>query len=389
MRALVAIGLSFAMLPATLLTALAGGPTTASWTQFRYGPSHTGFNPHETTLTPATVGALMPLWQTGPGGVYTDPAVANGLDFLTGRRNGQCSGFEALSAQTGKVKWSHSLKAFRCTDPAVSGKYVVLLTRNPLRLSVWRAATGKRVWSATMPPGRYSSPTVSAGIVYVAAPNGYVMARRVRDGLTHWVVKLHGPLTSEAPAVTGGRLYITSQSGKVFALGLRHGHVLWTVSSGVPAQTQDATVAVAGGQLFVSSNLNTMYAVNLSRHSIAWKSSDIQFTPDFAVAYGLIYVATAPQGPHGQGPNVFALSQQTGKVQWQFTGGFFASGPEAAGGVLYVSTDGPAGTGTLFALNAKTGAKLWSGPGAGSYPSYPAIVNGRVYVNNRCYGLPK
>jgi len=158
---------------------------------------------------------------------------------------------------------------------------------------------------------------------------------------------------------------------------------MWTVSSGVQVEGP-ASLAVSDGMVFVDSSLQTLFAVSVNGKGKVWKSTAVQFDPnDFAVAYHLAYVGTPPQGPHGQGPSVFAIDDKTGAVKWSFTTNFDGLDPEVAGGVVYVSNNG----GTFFALDALTGQKLWSAPGAGSYPGYPAIINGRVYLNNHAFGL--
>jgi len=62
---------------------------------------------------------------------------------------------------------------------------------------------------------------------------------------------------------------------------------------------------------------------------------------------------------------------------WQYTlNGGSNSSPAVANGVVYF----PAGDGNLIALNASTGALLWSYT-IGSESS-PAVVNGMVYVGS-------
>jgi outer membrane protein assembly factor BamB len=53
------------------------------------------------------------------------------------------------------------------------------------------------------------------------------------------------------------------------------------------------------------------------------------------------------------------------------------SSPAVANGVVYIS---PAYDNNLYALNAKTGAKLWRHTTGGAVGSSPAVANGVVYV---------
>jgi len=55
------------------------------------------------------------------------------------------------------------------------------------------------------------------------------------------------------------------------------------------------------------------------------------------------------------------------------------SSPALANGVVYVGS----GDDNVYALNADTGAKLWSyTTGGGVYDSSPAVANGVVYVGS-------
>ena len=69
-----------------------------------------------------------------------------------------------------------------------------------------------------------------------------------------------------------------------------------------------------------------------------------------AVANGVVYVGSDDD-------NVYALNASTGAKLWSYaTGGAVYSSPAVANGVVYVGSD----DGNVYALNASTGAKLWS-----------------------------
>ena len=56
-----------------------------------------------------------------------------------------------------------------------------------------------------------------------------------------------------------------------------------------------------------------------------------------------------------RGFNVYALNASTGAKLWSYaTGVYVQSAPTVANGVVYISSD------KLYALNASTGALLWS-----------------------------
>lgn len=68
------------------------------------------------------------------------------------------------------------------------------------------------------------------------------------------------------------------------------------------------------------------------------------------------------------------------------TQGAAESSPAVVDGVVYVGSQDD----SVYALNAATGAKLWSRVTGGAVFSSPAVVNGAVYVgsdNDRRYAF--
>ena len=74
--------------------------------------------------------------------------------------------------------------------------------------------------------------------------------------------------------------------------------------------------------------------------------------------------------------NVYALNASTGAKLWSYaTGAGVQSSPAVANGVVYFGS----GDDNVYALNASTGAKLWSYTTGGCIDSSPTVVNGVVY----------
>ena len=64
-------------------------------------------------------------------------------------------------------------------------------------------------------------------------------------------------------------------------------------------------------------------------------------------------------------------------LDWHYTtGNGIGSSPTVANGVLYI------GSGSVYALNAKTGAKLWSYSTGYGIDSSPAVANGVLYIGS-------
>jgi eukaryotic-like serine/threonine-protein kinase len=99
-----------------------------------------------------------------------------------------------------------------------------------------------------------------------------------------------------------------------------------------------------------------------------------------AVGYTTGYVNSSPAVANGVvyfGSNdVYALDASTGALLWSYAmGGWVSSSPAVANGVVYAVGF----LGNLYALNATTGALLWSDVTAAEESS-PAVANGVVSV---------
>jgi outer membrane protein assembly factor BamB len=96
-----------------------------------------------------------------------------------------------------------------------------------------------------------------------------------------------------------------------------------------------------------------------------------------AVANGVVYFGSIDT-------NFYALNAGTGALLWSTSGGiyFFSSSPAVANGVVYVGAYRGSGLGRLYALNASTGALLWKYTTGAEVYSSPAVTNGVVYFGS-------
>ena len=79
------------------------------------------------------------------------------------------------------------------------------------------------------------------------------------------------------------------------------------------------------------------------------------------MANGVVYVGS-------DDGNVYALNAATGAKLWSYTTGYVVtSSPAVANGVVYVGS----GDGNVYALNATTGTRLWSFTTAGQVSFHP------------------
>ncbi|HYK36731.1 PQQ-binding-like beta-propeller repeat protein [Alloacidobacterium sp.] len=156
--------------------------------------------------------------------------------------------------------------------------------------------------------------------------------------------------------------------------------MLFTTSKSAPAQTSNPSPA--DWTQFHRDNMQrwnpyeTALGVNnVSTLELKW-SFDIGNGPFVAISSSPAVVNGVAYIGSGNG-NVYALNATTGAKLWSFTtGGEVISSPAVTNGVVYFgSLDN-----NLYALNASTGTKLWSFATGGEVISSPTVANGVVYI---------
>ena len=194
-----------------------GPPTKAviDWAQFRFAPCHTGFNPYEFVLSPATVGSLALHWsyQTG-GSIYSSPAVAAGVLYV-----GSLSPtLFALNASTGALLWKYTMGSYVHGGPAVDNGVVYVGSADG-NVYALNAGTGALLWKYTTANYVYSSPAVANGVVYVGSADGNVYALNANTGALLWRYTTAIGVES-SPAVANGAVYVGTSDGYLYAFGL-------------------------------------------------------------------------------------------------------------------------------------------------------------------------
>jgi outer membrane protein assembly factor BamB len=140
------------------------GAATGDWPEFRFAPTHTGFNPAETIIGPANVGSLTTRWTGITGGVVpSSPAVANGVVYV------------------GSV--DHKLYAFDAAGSAGCS---------------WSPKACVPLWTATTRNTVASGPAVANGVVYVGSQDHKLYAFGTPPCTLTLTGTVSGPLTINA-----------------------------------------------------------------------------------------------------------------------------------------------------------------------------------------------
>jgi len=295
-------------------------------------------------------------WSVTLPGAASYPLVADGLVFVTTAgpgTSGTLYGTQlyALNAQTGALAWGPvpiSGTYFWSGHAYDNGKIFVVNFDGLLRS--FDAATGQPGWSTQL-PGQYAfsaPPTAVNGVVYVggAGIGGTVYAVDEANGKVLWTASVaNGDKSS--PAVSADGVFV-SYPCQVYKFDPLSGETLWHYN-GPCSGGGGKTTAFADDQLYV-------------RDPTATTPNGI-FDATTGAIVGAFSATTIPAltshtGYFMQSGTLRGIDRATQQVLWSFAGdGQLTSAPIVIDQVVIVGS----ATGAVYALDATTGALIWTG----------------------------
>ncbi|HYR12792.1 MAG TPA: PQQ-binding-like beta-propeller repeat protein, partial [Mycobacterium sp.] len=183
-------------------------------------------------------------------------------------------------------------------------------------------------------------------------------------------VRTDDETSNAAPAVVDNIVY-TGCAAAMCAVEAPDQVLKW--KSRIPSGTITySAAAVAGGLVYAGTNTSgAVYAFDAKTGTIRWmfQTAGHNVWAGPSVAAGVVYVG-------GDDQNLYALNAATGAKLWSFNAGTpIVNAPAVVGGVVYL------GAGALYALSASDGRQLWSGLAtAAGVSASPAVSGGRVFV---------
>jgi eukaryotic-like serine/threonine-protein kinase len=205
---------------------------------------------------------------------------------------GSGTGFRALDAATGELRWGVSTLDLVRTTPAVAGGVVYVGAGNG-RLYALDAATGASVWTATTGGGISDPVTVAGGTVYARAYDGNAYAFDAATGAARWTTSIGNSQFAINPGPGGGgRPGDRHRRPRRQAVRPRRatGAVLWNVNPGARAV---GTPAVAGGRVYVNLGGHSLRALDPATGAVLWSDATaVRSTSNVnavVVANGAIY----------------------------------------------------------------------------------------------------
>jgi len=345
--------------------------------------------------TAAAPGAT-PVWTFDAGApLWAGPTFADGAVYA----GGNDGALHALDAKNGKPRWVFRAGGPIRTRPTVVKRDLYVQADDGLLYKL-DATTGAPRWKVRIvdqpiarlpfddPKSRFdrfgSDVTVAGGRLYVGTHDGNLLALDPDDGARIWAFKA-GDAVLAAPAVADGRVLFGSYDQFVYALDAATGRELWRRDTRGKVVS---TPAVSGDLAIVGNRCYDLLGIDAATGTIAWKRyiwmSWVESNP--VVRDGVAYVGSSDAAA------VFAVDARTGRRLWMSdVYGWSWGQPAVTKQRVYAGTSSQVGylashSGGVVALDRATGAIRWRYPapapesGPYGFPGSPALGGGMVFV---------
>ena len=196
-----------------------------------------------------------------------------------------------------------------------------------------------------------------------------------------WTVNFGRPMSY--PLIADGRVFVTvknaspSSGTTLFALNATDGATIWSFNLG--GSSFWSASCYENGRVFAINSSGLLRSFDAATGNQNWSvqlPGQFSFSAPPTVSNGVIYTSGA-----GSGGTVYAVNANTGAVLWTASvanGG--NSSPVVTSDGVYVSYSCP----NVYKLNPATGAQIWrfSTGCSGGGGRTPALYNGRLYVRD-------
>jgi outer membrane protein assembly factor BamB len=314
-------------------------PTKGTAVAYQIDATHSGAQ--FDTVTPP----LTQRWLRVLGGQISYPLIVGGRIFVT-VANPVSYGTKlyALDEANGDTLWGpvDLGGSYGWSNAAYEAGRVFVVNYDGL-LRAFDAASGTLLWSKQL-PGQYafdSPPTASGGVVYTggSGSGSTLYAVDEQDGTLNWSALFFDGINDSSPAVTPTGVFVSF--AELCDFSPQDGSLIWQHSG--PA----ATPVVFGGRLYVGDSLTekTMFDAPTGALLGTFPTGP---PPAFSGSTGFFLT----------GSILKARDAYSGVVRWSFTGdGTLSSAPIVDNGYVYIGSR----SGKLYALDASTGANVWTG----------------------------
>lgn len=198
-----------------------------------------------------------------------------------------------------------------------------------------------------------------------------------------------GSVIAGSAVEANGIVYVGSADNHLYAFDASTGAPIWSYNTG-----SGGSPAVANGAVYYGAGFN-LYAFNATTGALLWQVA--ANVDSIQVVNNVIYVTSRTTSSSSQTTtyNLSALDAATGAQIWStsvLSAPFSSPGGccgsiAVANGIVYIGAgNSDPVSGNLYAFNASTGSQLWSAP-IGGPVAYPTVVNGVVYIGSANHHL--
>lgn len=185
------------------------------------------------------------------------------------------------------------------------------------------------------------------------------------------------PFFFAAPVVAGG-VVVYGGSANVLAFDAETGEAQWQF----PVGGLSSSPAITDGLVIIGNETGDLVALDLETGTEQWRFADpqgAQMGSSPVVVDGMVYLGALMQDASLPGSGVNAVNAATGALVWSAaTTGQVLGSPAVSGGLVVVGDL----AGNMYAFDAASGALVWETflVANGRLQSSPAIVNDTVYI---------
>jgi outer membrane protein assembly factor BamB len=405
---------------AALITAPSQELSGSEWPGYKGDSGITGLSPDESIKPPFKLAWSYRLDGDASNDAGGGVIVAAGKVFVSVKNT---RSILALDARTGRFLWEQpGIMGGQRTVPTFADGRLFVLMRGPgvdkptqAIVVVLDATTGKEVWRQLLKvegidPHKAGLPVMD-GKVFCSEGGAepVVTAFDAKTGKQVWRTGLGSEdgTCAITPVAAGGKVFVATRSvhgwkksteGATVALDAASGKVLWRRKGVFPWTSLTSDGKVVGCAMFQSED-GRFHLLDAANGETLWSAPKRFHYSPATITRDLVLIK-----PYGS--DIIAVDRQTGKERWQFQGRANSGccSPSVAGDYAYMGTGVPATgdlenlpafqygksppreegrTGTLHAIDLKTGKSVWHFSTGNTICGEPAPAYGRLYCHSR------
>lgn len=321
------------------------------------------------------------------GPIRSTPAVFNGVVFF----GSSDENFYAVDLNSGNEKWKYEAGGSVTSSASILGDRIFFSSRNGYLYALnlnsgkesWKVNLGKDLPYAWGFDYYLSSPVVENNNIYIGSGNGKFYSIDASDGKVNWKFNCGSRIRTTA-AVSEKFILFGDMDGRFYALYKNSGLQAWKFEVegikydnskfGFDRKSIMSSAAVSGNNVVFGSRDGKLYNIDIQTGKEIWK-----------VSHGTSWIITSPAIYNsvvyeGSSDARFeqAVDLKTGKEIWKTNSKQAVwSSPAVTSNSVYFGDF----SGTLFALDPKTGKEKWNNNLMDCFiASSPVVVENKIII---------